>query len=128
MFDAGFLEFLVIGVIALLVIGPERLPGVARTVGGWIGKARAFVDTTKADIERELNAAEMRELLQSQKKEIDELRDMVGETTKDISQQASDIRESIQSSVESVTADIKQPPAEQKHSDTTNLTSPERND
>lgn len=103
MFDAGFLEVLIIGIIALLVIGPERLPGVARKVGGWIGKARAFVDSTKADIEREINASEMRELLQSQKQEIDELRNMMDDSTKGIGQQAADIKSSIQSSVEGIT-------------------------
>jgi len=91
MFDAGFLEMLVIGIIALVVIGPERLPGVARTIGGWIGKARAFVDSTKRDIEREINASEMRELLDSQKKEIDELRNIVDDTKQSFKQQASEV-------------------------------------
>lgn len=100
MFDAGFLEVLIIGIITLLVVGPERLPGVARKVGGWIGKARAFVDSTKADIEREINASEMRELLQDQKKEIDELRNMMDDTTKDFGQQAADVKNSIQAGID----------------------------
>lgn len=111
MFDAGFLEVLIVGIITLLVVGPERLPGVARKVGGWIGKARAFVDTTKADIEREINASEMRELLQSQKKEIDELRHMMDDTTKDIGQQATEVRNSIQSGVD----DAMKPASKAKH-------------
>ena len=100
MFDAGFLEVMIVGIIALLVVGPERLPGVARKVGGWVGKARAFVDSTKADIEREINASEMRELLQNQKKEIDELRHMMDDTTKDIGQQTAEIKDSIQSGID----------------------------
>jgi len=100
MFDAGFLEVLIIGIIALLVVGPERLPGVARKVGGWVGRARAFVDNTKADIEREINASEMRELLESQKKEIDELRTLMDDTSRDIGQQASDIQQSIHHGVD----------------------------
>ena len=111
MFDAGFLEVLIIGIITLLVVGPERLPGVARKVGGWIGTARAFVDNTKADIEREINASEMRELLQSQKKEIDELRHMMDDTTKDLGQQAADVRESIQSGID----DAMKPASKAKH-------------
>ena len=71
MFDMSGLEMLLVGVIALLVIGPERLPGVAKTIGTWVGKAKAFVNTTKADLEREINASEMRDLLANQKKEID---------------------------------------------------------
>jgi len=56
MFDIGFAELLVIAVVALLVIGPERLPRVARTAGMWVGRARRFVSTVKADIDRELAA------------------------------------------------------------------------
>ena len=111
MFDAGFLEVLIVGIITLLVVGPERLPGVARKVGGWIGKARAFVDSTKADIEREINASEMRELLQNQKKEIDELRHMMDDTTKDFGQQAEDVKKSIQSGID----DAMKPASKAKH-------------
>ena len=100
MFDAGFLEFLIIGIIALVVIGPERLPGVARTVGGWIGKARAFVDNTKRDIEREINATEMRELLDNQKKEIDELRNIVDDTKESFQKQASEVTTSFKESAQ----------------------------
>ncbi|MGB1309631.1 MAG: Sec-independent protein translocase protein TatB [Leucothrix sp.] len=102
MFDAGFLEMLVIGIIALVVIGPERLPGVARTIGGWIGKARAFVDSTKRDIEREINASEMRELLDSQKKEIDELRNIVDDTKESFKQQASEVTKSFTDSAKTL--------------------------
>ncbi len=107
MFDAGFLEFLIIGIIALVVIGPERLPGVARTVGGWIGKARAFVDNTKRDIEREINATEMRELLDSQKKEIDELRNIVDDTKESFKKQASDVSKSFTDSAQVLQESVK---------------------
>jgi len=107
MFDAGFLEFLIIGIIALVVIGPERLPGVARTVGGWIGKARAFVDNTKRDIEREINATEMRELLDNQKKEIDELRNIVDDTKQSFQQQASDVKKSFTESATTLQESLK---------------------
>ena len=53
MFDFGFSEMLVIGVIALVVLGPERLPVVARTAGEWVGKAQRFVAQVKSDIDRE---------------------------------------------------------------------------
>lgn len=83
MFEAGFLEMLIIGVIALLVIGPERLPGIAAKVGRWVGKARAFIATTRADIERELRAEEMRDMLSKQEEEIRELRDMMNKQVND---------------------------------------------
>jgi sec-independent protein translocase protein TatB len=66
MFDIGFWELLVIGVVALLVIGPERLPRVARTAGLWVGRARRFVSSVKADIDRELAADELKKVLAKQ--------------------------------------------------------------
>jgi sec-independent protein translocase protein TatB len=56
MFDIGFWELTIIGIVALLVIGPERLPRVARTAGLWLGRARRFVSSVKADIDREIAA------------------------------------------------------------------------
>lgn len=84
MFESSFLEMLVVGVIALLVIGPERLPGLARKAGRLIGKARAFIATTRADIERELRTEEMRNMLSKQEEEIRELRSMMQNKTNDI--------------------------------------------
>ena len=53
MFDVGFQELTLIGVIALIVVGPERLPKMARTLGLWMGKIRYYVGQVKSDIERE---------------------------------------------------------------------------
>lgn len=64
MFDVGFSELLMVGLVALLVIGPERLPKAARIAGLWVGKARTTVATVKADIQQQLHAEEMREQLQ----------------------------------------------------------------
>ncbi len=66
MFDIGFWELAVIGVVALLVIGPERLPRVARTTGLWVGRARRFVSGVKADIDREIAADELKKALAKQ--------------------------------------------------------------
>ena len=52
MFDFGFSELMVIGAVALVVLGPERLPMVARTAGEWLGKAQRLVQQVKSDIER----------------------------------------------------------------------------
>jgi sec-independent protein translocase protein TatB len=62
MFDVGFSELLVIGVVALLVIGPEKLPRVARTVGALMGRAQRYVNDVKADINREIELDELRKL------------------------------------------------------------------
>ena len=62
MFDVGFSELLVIGVVALLVIGPEKLPRVARTVGALMGRAQRYVNDVKADINREIELDELKKL------------------------------------------------------------------
>jgi len=63
MFDIGFPELVMVAVIALLVIGPDKLPGVARTAGKWVGRARRFVGDVKTDIDRELKQEELRKAL-----------------------------------------------------------------
>ena len=77
MFDIGFWEVIFIAVITLLVVGPERLPKVARTAGLWVGKIRGFVVSVKADIDRELAADELKRTLEKQASvpEIEELID-----------------------------------------------------
>lgn len=64
MFDIGFWELTIIAVVALVVIGPERLPGVARTAGKWVGKARRFVGQVKSDIDLELRQEELKKALE----------------------------------------------------------------
>jgi sec-independent protein translocase protein TatB len=61
-FDIGFTEMMIIGVVALVVIGPERLPKVAKQVGEWIGKLRRYVDDVKGDISRQVELEELRKL------------------------------------------------------------------
>ena len=62
MFDIGFSELLVIGVVALLVIGPERLPRVARTAGHLMGRLQRYVTDVRADIQREMEMEELRRM------------------------------------------------------------------
>ncbi len=62
MFDIGFWELAVIGAIMLVVLGPERLPGVARTAGFWLSKLRRMVSDVKNEVKREMDAAELKEL------------------------------------------------------------------
>src|SRR3982750_1981034 len=62
MFDVGFSEIVVIAVVALIVIGPERLPKVARTLGHLFGRLQRYVNDVKADINREMELDELRNL------------------------------------------------------------------
>lgn len=64
MFDIGFWELCLIGVIALLILGPERLPKVARTAGFWAGRARRFMAEVKSDIDAEIRRDELESLRQ----------------------------------------------------------------
>lgn len=59
MFEFGFGELLLIGVVALIVLGPERLPKVARTAGLWAGKIQHFVSNVKAELSKQIEASEL---------------------------------------------------------------------
>ena len=84
MFDFGFWELVLIAVVALLVVGPERLPGVARQAGLWVGKARRFMSSVRSDIEREIQAEELKKVLNQQQSELKELKGMLMETQADV--------------------------------------------
>jgi sec-independent protein translocase protein TatB len=83
MFDIGFWELALIGVVALLVVGPDRLPALARTVGLWVGRIRRYVSTVRDDIEREIQADELKSLL-SKTDDLNPLKDIIEETTNTI--------------------------------------------
>ncbi|MCC7081343.1 MAG: twin-arginine translocase subunit TatB [Burkholderiales bacterium] len=65
MFDISLFEMVVIGIVALIVIGPERLPGVARTVGHLFGRMQRYVNEVKSDIQREIELDELKKLRES---------------------------------------------------------------
>ncbi len=62
MFDIGVWELALIGVLALIILGPQRLPEVARTAGKWVGRMRQFVASVKSDFDNELRTEELTEL------------------------------------------------------------------
>lgn len=66
MFDIGFLELIVIAVVALLVIGPEQLPGALRTAGLWIGRFKRGIQSTRQEIEQQIGADEIRRQLHNE--------------------------------------------------------------
>lgn len=71
MFDISFPEMLLILVVALVVIGPERLPRVARTMGLWVGRARSVFNSVKRDVEREAQLDELRKAERDFRKDLD---------------------------------------------------------
>ncbi|MHB8535472.1 MAG: Sec-independent protein translocase protein TatB [Sulfuricaulis sp.] len=85
MFDIGFSELVVIGLIALIVLGPKRLPEVARTAGRWMGQLRRFISEVKSDLDREIhneNLTELRKL----KQELSDTRQLMHNTSGDLIQ------------------------------------------
>jgi sec-independent protein translocase protein TatB len=89
MFDVGFWELGLIMVVALLVIGPERMPGLARKAGILLGKGRKFIRSVKADIDQEIAAEELKRVLKEHSDAtglheiIEETRDTVNEVKQD---------------------------------------------
>lgn len=74
MFDIGFWELCLVGLVSLIVIGPERLPKAARIAGFWIGKTRNMVQNVKTEIKEELQAEELRQTLKEQQVKLDEFK------------------------------------------------------
>jgi len=71
-------------VVALLVVGPERLPVLAGQAGRWIGKAKRIINSIRTDIESEIKAAELKEILEKQQNEIGELKEIIKDTKNEI--------------------------------------------
>ena len=96
MFDVGFWELGLIGLISLLVIGPEKLPKVARLSGFWLGKTKSMVANVKAEISEELKAEELRQLMQQHITEEDNLTTQAREVMDEISSAGEDLKTSVE--------------------------------
>jgi sec-independent protein translocase protein TatB len=117
MFDVSFSELMVIGVIALIVIGPERLPKVARTVGHLLGRAQRYVNDVKSDIQREIELDELRKFKSEMEdtahslhgslretgaslmEPVERLRDELDRSAHDATQAASQIKSEVQNNL-----------------------------
>lgn len=90
MFDIGFSELVVIGLIALIVLGPKRLPEVARTAGRWMGQLRRFISDVKTDLDREIHTEDLAEL-RKLKQEFSDTRHLMENTSGELLQGFSEI-------------------------------------
>jgi len=107
MFDIGFSELLVIGIVALIVIGPEKLPRVARTIGHLAGRLQRYVSDVKADINREIELEELRKM-----------RDSMQQAASDInSSVAAEVNQTEQELNRTVEAVVEAKPAAEKKTD-----------
>jgi sec-independent protein translocase protein TatB len=95
MFDVGFSELIVIALVALIVIGPERLPRVARTLGALLGRAQRYVNDVKADIQREVDLEELKNI-----------RDTFQDAAKSVEQSVNQVGQELQVAGESLNQSI----------------------
>ena len=77
MFDIGFWELFLILILALLVVGPERLPKAARTAGYWFGKARRYVEGARDELANEFDVGELKRMIHNQEVQINELQNQL---------------------------------------------------
>ncbi len=99
MFEVGFSELFMVALVALLVIGPEKLPKAARLTGFWLGKLRTMVESVKTEVNEELRAEEMRQLIREQSG-FDEIRQLHEE----VIAETFSIQSSLNHTAEAVTA------------------------
>lgn len=111
MFDMGLMEILLIGVIALIVVGPERLPRLARTAGLWIGKARSMVASVRDEVERELKVEELKRSIKQQTdtEEFRDLADQVKSVKSDLRNTGQTLRSDIDHGTQQVGDKLKPP-------------------
>ena len=88
MFDIGFWEIALILVLALVILGPERLPHAARTVGRFVGKARRYVEGVKSEVEKEFDTGELKRMLHNQEVQIRELQGKITEGSEELNRDA----------------------------------------
>jgi sec-independent protein translocase protein TatB len=100
MFDIAFTELMVIGLVALIVIGPEKLPRMARTVGHLAGRLQRYVSDVKADINREIELDELRKMRDSMQQAASEMRSSVesevNKTETDLNKAVEEAKESLE--------------------------------
>ena len=117
MFDVGFWEIFLIMILALVVIGPERLPGAARTVGLWVGKTRRYIEGVKSDVEDEFDISEFKRIIHNQEIQLNELKDKISEPVKIDSDESSESEKQTHS-IEEETPAIEEPPEPRAYKET----------
>jgi sec-independent protein translocase protein TatB len=100
MFDIGFSEMLVLAVVALVVIGPERLPKVAKQAGQWMGKLRRYVDDVKSDINRQMELTELRNLKSQLTDAAKDIETSISSTVSDVQTSFNDVQKSLEGSAD----------------------------
>lgn len=97
MFDISFTEMLIVAIVALVVIGPERLPRVARQAGNWVTRMRRYVDDVKSDFNRQIELSELRDLKKNVEDAARSIEGSVGNAVSDMKSSFDSVQESLQS-------------------------------
>jgi sec-independent protein translocase protein TatB len=105
MFDIGFSEIVVIAVVALVVLGPEKLPKTARTLGHLFGRLQRYVNDVKSDIKREMELDELKKLQQSVQSAANEIETSMMAATKDFEAHARDVESALSATADQATAE-----------------------
>ena len=100
MFELSFGKMMIIAVVALIVLGPEKLPKVARTIGHLLGRARTYANTVKQDIDREMQMDELRKLQQQAQEAARSFETAVSDAGRSVEQEASSMQNSMNASLE----------------------------
>jgi sec-independent protein translocase protein TatB len=107
MFDFGFSELVVIGIVMLIVVGPERLPKVARTAGHLLGRVQRYVSDVKSDIQREMQLEELKKLQEQVRHQAQEIestvRSGVADVESGVGQAAEEVRSILPASAPALT-------------------------
>jgi sec-independent protein translocase protein TatB len=106
MFDIGFSEIVVIGVVALVVIGPEKLPKTARTLGHLFGRLQRYVNEVKSDINREMELDELRQIQKDVKTAAEDLKQSVQSAAQDFESSAKEISAEINATAGTATGAV----------------------
>lgn len=100
MFDIGFSEMVVLAVVALVVLGPERLPKVAKQAGAWMGKLRRYVDDVKSDINRQMELTELRNLKSQLTDAAKDIETSISSTVSEVQTSFDDVQKSLEGSAD----------------------------
>jgi sec-independent protein translocase protein TatB len=109
MFDIGFTELMVIGLVALIVIGPERLPRVARTLGHLAGRLQRYVSDVKSDINREIELEDLKKMRDSMQQAASSFETSV---QSELNKTETDLNKSVEAVVEEKKPEEKKPEAQ----------------
>ena len=118
MFDVGFSELVLIAVVGLIVIGPERLPKVARTLGHMFGRLQRYVNEVKADISREMELDELRKLQGEVQSAARDIEQSMTQATQEVERGARSVEAQLSNATTTETAPATKPPAAEPPADT----------